>query len=310
MESPRRHVPIALPAHPAIRRPRARVTRLTVDLLSGQPVDAMVGIPQDCPDMTKLTLHFVGFNANMGPWEAAKCAVWACATRTIVVMCELPGFSRHRHPLPDDIRHDLLKGDPSSWASLTLAALKSAAEQANVPRPEEISVLAYSTGCSLAAACLPTIQQAYPVSSLTLVEPVSLTDRSLVHLAADNVTDLMRIWRTVPFNYPIPWVRQAARRQTTEPSVHFSLPDFYALITMLASDDTRVRLDDIDLPTTNLARGDLSKLCVGSEFARLDERLGVRGIPGTTCKIAGLGHQFWHCVPAVDATVWASGSWG
>ena len=277
--------------------------RFTVAPRGCPPVDAMVGIPRGSSATTKLTLHFVGFNANMGPWEATKCALWAAATRSIVVMCELPGFSCHRDPLPTDIRHDLLKRDPSSWASLTLSYLISAAEKAEVPPPDEIAVLAYSTGCSLAAACLPQIQRAYPVTSLTLVEPVSLVDRSLVHLAVNNVTDLLRIVRTVPFNAANPWARLAVSRQMREPSVHFSLPDFWALITMLASDDTRVRLDEIDLPTTNLARGDMSKLCVGSEFTRLDERLGVRGISGTTARIAGLGHQFWHCVPAVDAFV-------
>lgn len=262
------------------------------------PVDALVGTPENPQG---LTLHFVGFNTNIGPWEATKCAVWASITQTVVVMCELPGFSRYGHQLPTRIRHDLLEGDPSSWASATLACLKEAAGQAGIPAPEEIGVLAYSTGCSLAAAALPAIQAGYGVSSLTLVEPVSLSNRTLGRLTIHNITDLVRLLKTVPRNYPSSWVRQASLRQLREPSLRFSFPDFLALITMLAGDDTRQRLDVLDLPVTNLARGAQSKLCVESEFIRLDARLAARDIPGTTCTIADLGHQCWHCLPAVDA---------
>jgi len=296
--SSRRHDTITLPRHPVTPQPRGRVRRITVVPRGYAPVDALIGVPEDPQG---LTLHFVGFNAGMGPWEAAKCALWASLSRTIVVMCELPGFSRYGNPLPRRIREDLLDGDPSSWASATLAGLKAAVQAARVPVPDRIDILAYSTGCSLAVAALPAIQASYPISSLTLVEPVSLTSRTIGRLAIHNFTDLVRLLTTVPRNYPSSWVRQASLREIREPRPHFTLPDFLALVTLLSTDDTGIRLDSMDLPITHLARGSLSKLCPQSQFSLLDTRLASRQIPGTTAIIADLGHQCWHCLPALDA---------
>jgi hypothetical protein len=70
---------------------------------------------------------------------------------------------------------------------------------------------------------------------------------------------------------------------------------------MLAGDDTGVRLDELTLPTTHLARGSLSKLCAGDEFAQLNAKLAAKKIQGTTTTMTGFGHKFWHCLPAVDA---------
>ena len=261
-------------------------------------MDALIGVPEDPQG---LTLQFVGFNASLGPWEAAKLALWASLSRTVVVACELPGFSRYGHPLPRRVRSDLLDGDPTSWAVATLACLRAAAHVEDIPSPETINVLGFSMGCSLAVAALPTIQAAYDVSNLTLVEPISLTSRTFGRLAINNMVDLMRLLQTVPRNYPSSWVRQASLRQLREPSLRFTIADFLASVTMLASDDTGVRMDSTDLPPTNLAHGSRSKLCPAPQFAALDSRLAARGVPGTTATVDDLGHDCWHCLPALDA---------
>ena len=261
-------------------------------------MDALIGVP-DAPQ--GVTLQFVGFNAALGPWEAAKLALWASISRTVVVTCELPGFSRYGHPLPRRVREDLLGGDPASWASAALACLRAAGHAAEIPAPDRVGVLGFSMGCSLAVAALPAIQATYEVSSLTLVEPVSLTSRTIGRLAINNMADLMRLLKTVPRNYPSSWVRQASLRQLREPSLRFTMADFLASVTMLASDDTGHRLDSMDLPITNLAHGARSKLCPAPQFAALDSRLASRDVPGTTATIDGLGHECWHCLPALDA---------
>ena len=248
-----------------------------------------------------VTLHFVGFNIAMGPWEAAKCALWAWLTRTTVVMCELPGFSRFGRYLPARVRHDLMEADPASWASATLSCLRAAAEKAGVPEPRRVEVLGYSTGCALAAAALPAIQASYEVGSLTLIEPVSIADRTLGRLTVHNTADLVRMLKTVPPNIPASWVRRAGLHQFREPRLRFSPADFLALLCLLASDDTRVRLGSLDLPTTHLVRGSASRLCPRPAFASLDADLTARGVGGQTCTVTGLGHQLWHCLPAIDS---------
>lgn len=258
----------------------------------------MIGTPEQSRG---LTLHFVGFNIAMGPWEAAKCAVWAALTQTTVVMCELPGFSRFGHYLPTRVRHDLLDADPASWASATLTCLRTAAEQEGVPEPERVEVLGYSTGCSLAVAALPAIQASYEVGSLTMIEPVAIADRSLERLTFHNTADLARMLKTVPPNIPTSWVRRAGLAQFHEPRLHFTPADFLALICLLASDDTRVRMNSLDLATTHLVRGSQSRLCPEQAFNLLDADLEARGVAGKTCTVSGLGHQLWHCLPAIDA---------
>ena len=294
----RRLETITLPARPVTEQPRGRVRRITVAPLGHPPVDALVARPDD---PVGLTLHFIGFNQAMGPWEAAKYAMWAAISRTIVVACELPGFSRYGQPLSTQIRQDLLDGDPMSWGMSTLAYLNAAIETADLATPDEVSVLGFSTGCSLAVAALPAIQASYNVTTLTLVEPLTLAPRTIGRLALHNATDLLRLLKTVPHNYPSSWVRQAGYRQFKEPSIRYIFPDFLASVTMLAGNDTRVRLEEVSLPVTHLAHGSQSKLCVKSQFASLNSMLAEKQIPGTTCTITGLGHQFWHCLPAVDA---------
>jgi hypothetical protein len=299
MESPsRQRLMIALPAHPVIDQPRGHVRRITVEPHGRTRLDALVGTPSDSQG---LTFYIVGFNQSMGPWEAAKCALCAAYSRTTVIACELPGFSRYGLELPSLIRHDLMQGNPSSWAEWTWKYLQSTAEAAKVPDTNQVGILAFSTGCSLAMAALPAIWSAYSVSSLTLVEPVALARRTLSRLVVHNVIDLLRMVNTVPSNYPSSWIRQVIRRQLWEPNVRYSPADFLALITMLASDDTQRRLTADDLPLINLARGAKSKLCPGQPFADIDATLEHHNVPGTTGTIAGFGHQLWHSLPAIEA---------
>lgn len=293
----RRHLTISLPVQPT-PQPRGRVHRLTVAPRGYAPVNALVGVPDD---PAGLTLHFVGFNTAMGPWEAAKCAIWAALTQTTVVMCELPGFTRYGYHLPTRVRQDLMGGDPSSWAAATLACLKAATEVAHVPSDGWADVLAYSAGCSLAVAALPAIKAATTVRNLILVEPVSVQNRTIGRLSLHNTIDLVRVLQTVPRNLPSSWVRQAGLRQFQEPRLRFSPADFLALISMLSGDDTGVRLKTLDLPTTHIVRGGQSDLCPETSFAGLDAGLASREVPGATVTITGLGHQLWHALPAVDA---------
>ena len=286
------NVPILIP------QPRARVTRIVVAPRGLPQIGAMTATPEQSQG---LTLYFVGFNTALGPWEAAKCAIWAALTHTTVVTCEIPGFSRYEHHLPARERRDLMDGDPASLASATLACLRSAAAKSDLAEPERIDILAYSTGCSLAAAALPAIQASYSVGTMTLIEPVSIISRTLGRLTVHNTADLIRALKTVPPNIPTSWVRQAGLRQFREPKLHFSQADFLALLCMLTSDDTRTRLKTLDLGPTHLVRGALSKLCPEGAFDRLDTDLGEREVPGHTSTVAGLGHQLWHCLPAIDA---------
>ena len=298
METTLRHLEtITVPLLSQTEQPRGRVRRITVAPLGHPPLDALVAFPEN---PRGLTFHFIGFNESMGPWNAAKLAMWAAHSGTIVVACELPGFSRYGQPLSTGIRQDLLTGDPSSWGISTLAYLNAAIEVADIDTPESVNVLAFSTGCSLATAVLPVIQASYKVSSLTLVEPVTLAVRTIGRLAIHNATDLVRLLKTVPPNYPSSWVRQAQIRQLKDPAIHYIFPDFLASVTMLSGDDTGVRMEGLTLPMTHLVRGSKSKLCPANQFAYLNSRLAARKIPGTTVQVTGLGHQFWHCLPALD----------
>ncbi len=321
-----------------VDRPDATVRRATVQVGDLPPVDVLVGLP---PDPVGLTYHFAGFNADMGPWESAKCALWAAASRTVVAMCELPGISRHLGHLPPAIRQDLAAGDPRSLALATLACLDAGAAAADVPTDlGPLALMGFSTGCSLAAAALPTVQASREVSRLTLIEPVTLVDRRLPWLALDNTVDLLNTVAALPGDLVTPWVREVVRQQLTAPSLHFSMADFRALTSMLAGADTMARLLGGDdrvgqslelqsqpeegapsarsaelasqptglavlpgqpLPTTHLVRGALSRLTQRRAFEELDAGLSSRRVPGLTCLVPRVGHQLWHSLPVLAA---------
>jgi alpha-beta hydrolase superfamily lysophospholipase len=299
MGSLRHRTAITFP-HTALARPRGVVRRFTVAPPGVPELDALACV---VGDGSAQTWHFVGFNTVLGPWEAAKCALWATRTATSVVMCELPGLTRRGDPLPAPVRRDLLDADPTSWALLTADYLAAAARAAGLAEPAGLDILGFSTGCALAAAALPALRATHPVTSLTLVEPVSLTSRPLGRLAADNIVDALRVVRTVPGNLSNQWVRRTALRQVGEHGVTIAGADFAALSVMLASDHTARRLAQIDLPVTHLVRGAQSRLSRSADFEALDARLEERGVPGTTGVVTGLGHQLWHSLPAVDAVV-------
>jgi len=282
----------------SVPQPHGRVHRLTVAPRGHAPVNALIAVPED---PIGLTLHFVGFNTAMGPWEAAKAAIWADISRTILVTCEFPGFTRFGYHLPPKVRHELLVGDPTSWAAATLASLRAAAAAADVPTYDRVDVLAFSAGCSLAVAALPAINATTEVARLILVEPVAIENRTLTRLSVHNAVDLARILLTVPRNLPSSWVRQAGLREFQEPHLRFSPADFLALISLLSGDDTAERLRHADLPTTHLVRGQLSDLCPAGGFADLAADLESRNVPGQTITVRGLGHQLWHALPTVDA---------
>ncbi|MDR2974437.1 MAG: hypothetical protein LBV00_06955 [Propionibacteriaceae bacterium] len=240
-----------------MKPPLARTERITVRVAGLAPIDALIARPEH---PVGVTVHFVGFGIPMSDWERAKAALFADASNTIVVMCELPGFTRHGAELPVTIRQDLGQGDPLSLAEATWGCLEHAIRQATSRaggRPASglaahdldqldgwrFDVMGYSTGCSLAVAVMPTIQTRYRVTRLTLVEPVALLRRSLPHLAVDNVTDLARIVRTIPGNLSDPWARRLLTQRRAGHGIHFSQADFWALVAMLAGDDTRARLD-------------------------------------------------------------------
>jgi len=289
---------ITLDPRSVTEQPRGRVQRLTVVPRGLAPVDALIARPEK-PE--RLIFHFIGFNQAMGPWEAAKLAMWASISSATIVTCELPGFSRYGQPLSTKVRQDLLDGDPQSWGALTWSYLQAAVRAGEIDTFDSVEVSGVSTGCSLATAVLPTIQSSHDVIALTLMEPITLAIRTIGRLAIHNAFDWVRLMQNAPRNYPSTWARQASYRQWREPNLRYIFPDFLASVTMLAGDDTGVRLDELTLPTTHLARGGLSKLCAAEEFSRLNEKLAAKKIQGTTTTISGLGHQFWQCLPGIDA---------
>jgi len=294
----RRETIISPPDPSEIRRPEARVRRFSVRPRSQSPVLGLVATPRESRG---LTLHFIGYNVTMGPWEAAKCALWAARSGTTVVAAELPGFSRYGHPLPGRTRTELLDDNPVPWATAAMECLDAVIRRAGVAVPDRVDVLAFSTGCSLAVAAWPAIQALYPVASLTLVEPVAIGERGMERLTLDNVIDQALRVRNLPGNLSQAWIREAARRQLGEPGLKAIPPDAIALLSLLSSDDTRERLATLDLGPTNLVRGALSQLSREREFAALDSVLESRGVAGTSATVAGCGHQLWHSFPVVAA---------
>ncbi|MDR0284314.1 MAG: hypothetical protein LBI33_05405 [Propionibacteriaceae bacterium] len=312
MEPSRRSFTITVPTTPKTPAPRCRVRRVTAAPRGFGPVDALVAWPEGVTGgggrtATKragVTLHFVGYNTPMGPWEAARLALWATQTGTIAVSCELPGLSRYGQPLPATVRQDARAGDPTAWAAATLACLRAALVAGDVPTPGPVSVLGYSTGCTLAAAALPAVMSETTVANLILVEPVSLVRRTLGALGLHNLADFARLPKALPANVAVPWILQASLREVGAPGVRYGLPDFLALTSLLSSADTTVRLEsylaaDWALPPVHLARGAQSTLCSAPALANLDDLLGDAGVSGTTTQVTGLGHQWWHCLPAV-----------
>jgi hypothetical protein len=96
-----------------------------------------------------------------------------------------------------------------------------------------------------------------------------------------------------------PWVMTARRRQRREPSVKYSAVDLVAIGQVLSSQGMLAGIDAVELARCSLVRGARSSLCRRPDYELLDESLAVRGVPGPTITVEGMGHQLWHSFPIV-----------
>lgn len=277
-------------------RPDVAVRRITLHPEGLAPLDSLVAVPAN---PTGVVVYFPGFNTPLGSWESVKCAHLADLSGQVVVVTEIPGMSRFGSPLPKEIRTHLLSGRAEPWAKLNLAYLAQALEAGEVDPPKTLRVLGFSTGCSLAVAALPALAEWGPITSLDLVEPVAITDRSLAALQAHNLADLGRMNTALATNRSHDWVVRARRSQSREPKVRYSPVDLIAIAKLLSSRSLLADLNRFAPARCALARGARSSLCRSADFDRLDQALADRGIPGPTITVSGLGHQMWHSFPAI-----------
>lgn len=274
----------------AIRQVTVRPPGLTA------PLDALVATPDNAAGVL---VYFPGFNTPLGPWEAAKCQLIAQASGMNVVVTEIPGMSRFGDPIPKPVRTDMLHERVDSWAELTLHYVIAALGTAGVDTPSHVRVLGYSTGCSLATAALPMLDEWARISGLSLVEPVAISRRNIMTLHVDNVADIGRQPASYATNRSHEWVMSARRRQIREPSVRYGPVDLIAIATVLAAPGLTEAITATAVGRCELARGEHSSLCKRRDFDALDALLSERGIPGSTFTVTGLGHPLWHSFPAI-----------
>lgn len=260
------------------------------------PLDALTVVPEAAAGVL---VYFPGFNTPLGPWEALKCQHLAGLTGLAVVLTEIPGMSRFGDPIPKPVRTDLRRHHSESWAELNLTYIAEAFRLGGVRNTATMQVLGYSTGCSLATAALPVLSGWGPIEGLNLVEPVAISERNVARLQAHNLADWGRLPRALATNVGHDHVMAARRGQYREPSVHYSATDLMAIGQVLASEDLRRQLADVELARCAIARGSRSSLCRLADFTTLDGLLERRGIPGPTITVQGLGHQLWHSFPTL-----------
>lgn len=264
---------------------------------SGLPrLDALIVTPSD---PSGVLVYFPGFGTPLGPWERAKCQYLAGVSGLQVVLTEIPGMSRYGDPIPRAVRADMLRGQIGSWAELNLAYTSAAFT--DVINTETMQVFGYSTGCSLAVASLPVLAEWGPIEGLNLIEPVAITQRNIASLQAHNLADWSRLPISLGTNRGHRWVMEAHREQRRLPRVKYGVIDLLAIASVLAGADLAARLDRVELAWCALARGERSSLCRRADYDQLDADLAVRGVPGPTITVKGLGHQLWHSFPAVTA---------
>lgn len=293
----RHAVTLSLDGRAPLRRPAIPVRRLTLRPQPGlAPLEALVGTPADTRGVL---VYFPGFNTPLGEWEVAKCQFLAQTTSLTVVMTEIPGMSRFRDPIPAAVRRDMLRRRIDSWAELNLAYFAEAFRAGGVAKTETMQVLGYSTGCSLATAALGQLAQWGPIEGLNLVEPVAIVQRSLASLQADNLADWGRLPWVHATNRHHDWVVATRRRQSREPSVHYSAVDLLAIAQVLSSAGLLAELENVELARCAIARGERSSLCRRGDFEKLDAMLAERDIPGPSLTIPRLGHQLWHSFPTL-----------
>lgn len=290
-------ITLSIDGRATLEKPSTTVRKLTVRPPGlSAPLDALVATPQNA---TGVLVYFPGFNTPLGPWESAKCQLIAQASGMNVVVTEIPGMSRFGDAIPKAIRRDMLAERTHSWAELNLHYVVSALGTAGVDAPSHVRALGYSTGCSLAAAALPLLDEWAPVVGLSLVEPVAISRRSLVGLHVDNMTEIGRQPATYRTNRPHDWVMSARRRQIWEPPVRYGPVDLIAIATVLAAPGLMEAATEIGLNRCELARGERSSLCRRHDFETLDALLVERGVSGPTLTVTGLGHPVWHSFPAI-----------
>lgn len=281
------------------RRPQVDVVRHTLRPGNGlAKLDALIASPEN---PSGALFYFPGFNTPLGQWEKAKCQYLADVTGMQVVLTEIPGMSRYGDPIPKAVRVDMLHGRVASWAELTLKYVAAALDAGSIAHPETMQVFGYSTGCSLAAAALPSLAEWGPIQGLNLVEPVAISQRNVVSLHAHNMLDLGRMPAALATNLGHDWVMQAYRGERRQSRVKYGPVDLLAIATVLAGDDLRERMNSAGVRQCSLARGSRSSLCRQADFDRLDASLAAQGIPGPTITVEGLGHQLWHSFPTVTA---------
>lgn len=260
------------------------------------PLDALVATPDNA---TGVLVYFPGFNTPLGPWESAKCQLIAQASGMNVVVTEIPGMSRFGDPIPKSVRTDMLHERVDSWAELTLHYMIAALGTAGVDSPSHVRVLGYSTGCSLAAAALPMLEEWARITGLSLIEPVAISRRNIMTLHVDNMADIGRQPATYATNRSHDWVMSARRRQIREPSVRYGPVDLIAIATVLAAPGLLSAVTATGVGRCELARGEQSSLCKRRDFEALDALLNERGVPGPSFTVTGLGHPVWHSFPAI-----------
>ncbi|MFZ1283449.1 MAG: hypothetical protein WAQ75_04910 [Propionicimonas sp.] len=279
-----------------LTRPAVPVRQLTLRPDGLPPLDALVARPETS---TGVLVYFPGFNTPLGPWETAKCQFLADASSKTVILTEIPGMSRFRDPIPRAIRQDMLHHRSDSWAELMLTYIDAAGQEVDPADRSRISVLGYSTGCSLAASALPRLAEWGRIEALNLVEPVAITQRNIATLHLHNLADFGRMPAVNSTNSHHEWVLHARRRQRREPNVHYSAPDLLAIASVLASDTLLADLRSTPFERCALARGARSSLCRARDYERLDGLLREQAIPGPTITVEGLGHQMWHSFPVI-----------
>ena len=296
----RPRISLPLDLHLAGRRPDLEAARHTLRPAGRARLDALVVTPSEPKGVL---VYFPGFNTPLGPWETAKCQYIAQATSLQVVITEIPGMSRYGDPIPRTVRAEMLRGRIGPWAELNLDYISSAVDAGHIGDTSVMQALGYSTGCSLATAALPALAGFGPIEGLNLVEPVAISRRNLASLEAHNMLDFGRMPLVLATNLGHGWVMDSYRRQSREPSVRYGPADLLAIATVLAGEDLRHRLDEIELERCALARGSRSSLCRRPDFEKVDASLESRGVGGPTITVERMGHQLWHSFPVITQLI-------
>ncbi len=286
-----------------LAEPSGRALQYVARLDDSQaPLEALLVPPGPA---SRLLVYFPGFNTPLGPWEVAKCRMLAASFEEPVLLTEIPGMSRFGDTLPGRVRKSMLRGDIDAWAELMVDYQLAALEVVRQPLAEQVDLLGYSTGCSLAVAALRRWQEVAGVRSVTLIEPVATLPRSLLTLELHNLSDVLRQPASFATNHAHDWVMRARRRQLREPWVRYGPVDLVAIAQVLAQPHLPGDLPLDGSLVINLVRGKRSDLCHRASFQALHE-----AAPGTglTVEVAGLGHPLWHSFPVLDALVPLLGS--